>query len=64
MKENDIKRKPHAILDAKTRTDKAFKIHAILKQEHTLTDAKVLEIGTGSGIIAHELSKHVDNGEV
>jgi ubiquinone/menaquinone biosynthesis C-methylase UbiE len=64
MTESQPERQPHAVLDARTRTDKARKIRAIIEPEISLDGTWLLEIGTGSGVIAHELSKHVGNGKV
>ncbi len=47
----------HAILDEESRIRKAKKIVAVLQQEMDLSKLKVLDIGTGSGHIAVELSK-------
>lgn len=47
----------HAILEATSRKRKAAKIQALLSEVTDFGKAKVLDIGTGSGDIAHELSK-------
>lgn len=47
----------HAILEKRSRIRKAQKIQAILEHAKGLSGASVLDIGTGSGQIAHELSK-------
>jgi 2-polyprenyl-3-methyl-5-hydroxy-6-metoxy-1,4-benzoquinol methylase len=47
----------HAILETKSRIRKAQKIQAILEYDKDLSKAKVLDIGTGSGHIAHELAR-------
>jgi SAM-dependent methyltransferase len=49
----------HAILDTASRKRKAQKIVAILDQDRPIKGSKLLDIGTGSGHIAHEFSKHV-----
>jgi ubiquinone/menaquinone biosynthesis C-methylase UbiE len=49
----------HAILEKNSRKRKATKIKAILAESTVLSEAKVLDIGTGSGDIAYELSKFV-----
>ena len=64
MQNNELARQAHAVLDTKSRMDKARKIRAILEQETSLVGASLLEIGTGSGVIAHELGKHVGKGNV
>jgi len=51
----------HAILEVDSRIRKSKKIKAILEQDKKLEKCKVLDIGTGSGHIAHELSKSVKN---
>lgn len=47
----------HAILETASRQRKAAKIHALLDEVTDFSNAGVLDIGTGSGHIAHELSK-------
>jgi len=49
----------HAILEANSRVRKARKIHSILGQVKDLSEVELLDIGTGSGDKAHELSKRV-----
>lgn len=48
----------HAILEASSRKRKAAKIQAILSLVTDFSNSSVLDIGTGSGHIAHELSKN------
>ena len=50
-------RAPHAVLDETTRIEKAAKIKAILGECAISRTGVLLEIGTGSGVIASELSK-------
>ena len=47
----------HAVLDAESRKKKAATIIEILKAYKNLKNSKILDIGTGSGIIAHEIGK-------
>lgn len=47
----------HAILDSKSRKRKAEKILALLDEVIDLRKANILDIGCGSGQIAHEFSK-------
>jgi len=62
---NTYVRKPYANFDIKLRLQKAFKIEAILSTVLELKGKRVLEVGTGSGIIAHHISQCVGkNGEV
>lgn len=54
-------RKPHAVLDIKTRALKAKKILAILGLETKgIENFRLLEIGTGSGGIAHYFANYCD----
>ncbi len=48
----------HAVLDASSRQKKANKIIAVLREFKDLKKCRVLEVGTGSGVIAYEISKH------
>lgn len=48
----------HAILEGSSRQRKAAKIYAVLDEVIDFSNASVLDIGTGSGHIAHELSKY------
>jgi ubiquinone/menaquinone biosynthesis C-methylase UbiE len=58
-------RSPHADLDPAARAAKAQKIVHLLRGRVPLEGAKVLEIGTGSGVIAGTLQKQVGmDGEV
>ena len=57
----------HAQLDSSTRKKKAEKIISILSKHISLAPLRVLDIGTGSGYIAHELSKvsaHVYSADI
>ena len=47
----------HAVLDYESRKQKASSIIGILKSYKDLRKCKVLDIGTGSGVIAHEIGK-------
>lgn len=49
----------HAALDRESRISKAKKIVDLLSANYSLQGKKVLDIGTGSGDIAFEISKHV-----
>lgn len=49
----------HAILEKSSRIRKAKKILAILKIKKNLSESCLLDIGTGSGQIAHELSRSI-----
>jgi len=55
-KEKIIDRRGHAVLDVSTREPKAKKILALLDLKNTKGQLEVLEVGTGSGGIAHYLS--------
>ncbi len=46
-------RLPHAVLDLSSRNKKAMKISRLLDLENLMQPVRVLEIGTGSGGIAH-----------
>jgi SAM-dependent methyltransferase len=52
-------RQDHAILDAKSRRYKAQKVISILKRRIVLDKRSILEIGTGSGILASTISGEV-----
>ncbi len=47
----------HAVLAIKNRKKKASMIIGILKGYKSLKNSKVLDIGTGAGVIAHEIGK-------
>ena len=47
----------HAVLDVKSRKEKASAIIRILKNYKNIEDCKILDIGTGAGVIASELGK-------
>lgn len=51
----------HAVLDAASRKRKAAKIVQVLEQKLDVKHAKLLDIGTGSGYIAHHLADFVGN---
>jgi ubiquinone/menaquinone biosynthesis C-methylase UbiE len=55
-------RLPHAVLDCESRTKKGRKIVVALQSKTDLTGRRVLEVGTGSGIIAHYISGIVGSG--
>ena len=52
-----LKRSPHAVMYIHSRSIKALKIENILSSECELLGKKILEVGTGSGIIASHLAK-------
>jgi len=47
----------HAVLDVKSRRIKARTIMNLLKGYKNIKNSKILDIGTGSGVIAYELGK-------
>ncbi len=51
-------RQPHAVLDLKSRRKKALKIERLLNLSSRKQPVKLLEIGTGSGGIAHYFATH------
>lgn len=51
-------RKPHAVLDISSRRLKALKIERLLQLVPSDLSLKVLEVGTGSGGIAHYFGTH------
>lgn len=53
-----MKRRPHAVLDVHSRRWKAIKIDRLLGLCERPKPLKLLEIGTGSGIIAHYFATH------
>ncbi|RUL62279.1 class I SAM-dependent methyltransferase [Dyella dinghuensis] len=53
MSNIDTARKPHAALDIRSRRAKAVKIERLLKLPATEAEIHLLEVGTGSGGIAH-----------
>jgi SAM-dependent methyltransferase len=58
-------RAPHAVLDVASRRRKARKIAAILEAERPLAGLRVLDVGTGAGVIAASLAEIVgERGEV
>ena len=62
---DDTSRAPHAVLDVASRRRKARKIAAILETERPLTGLRVLDVGTGAGVIAASLAEAVgERGEV
>lgn len=52
------KRRPHAALDLKSRHRKARKIEHLLNLENREEPLRILEVGTGSGGIAHYFATH------
>ena len=52
MKKRSIQRRSHAFCDHDSRRIKADKIIRILEQRRSLRGLQILEIGTGSGVIA------------
>ena len=59
---NTTVQKPYAALDLTSRQGKARKIDAILSKVLELKGKQVLEVGTGSGIIAKHMSQCVGPG--
>lgn len=53
-------RRPHATLDLGSRRAKGRKIEKILALQHQQVPLRVLEVGTGSGGIAHYFASHPD----
>ena len=47
----------HAVLDIKSRKRKALMIIGVLNDYKNIKTSKILDIGTGSGVIAHEIGK-------
>lgn len=54
----ELKRRPHAVLDLSSRRNKAIKIERLLGLKSGKTPIRLLEIGTGSGGIAHYFATH------
>jgi SAM-dependent methyltransferase len=62
---NAEERQPHAVLDPESRLFKARKIEALLAQARPLAGSRVLDVGTGAGVIAGSLAEAVGpEGEV
>ena len=57
-----MERRTHAVLDRESRMKKGMKIIAALQSKTGLPGRRVLEVGTGSGIIANCLSAAVGSG--
>ncbi|ROQ90780.1 class I SAM-dependent methyltransferase [Desulfosoma caldarium] len=55
---DERQRKPHAVLDLSSHHKKAEKIERLLGLEHGHKNLRLLEIGTGSGGIAHYFAHH------
>lgn len=53
-----VQRQPHAILDLPSRRHKALKIERLLHLASLPSPIEILEIGTGSGGIAHYFATH------
>jgi len=53
-----FKRQPHAVFDLNSRAKKALKIERLLGLRPSSKPLKMLEIGTGSGGIAHYFAHH------
>jgi SAM-dependent methyltransferase len=65
MSESPSERLPHAVLDVSSRRRKARKIVTLLERERPLRGLRVLDVGTGVGVIASELAGFVGpTGEV
>lgn len=58
MNTHAVERQPHAVLDLLSRDWKALKIERLLDLAHRPQPIKMLEIGTGSGGIAHYFGTH------
>lgn len=54
----EVDRKPHAVLDLPSRKQKALKIERLLDLTERRQAIRLLEIGTGSGGIAHYFATH------
>ena len=50
------KRKPHVISDRKSRQQKSSKIIYLIGEQRFLKAERILEVGCGSGVIAHNLA--------
>lgn len=60
MNDGATARRPHAVLDLQSRDLKAMKIERLLDLDNQQQPIRVLEIGTGSGGIAHYFAVHPD----
>ncbi|MBE1160429.1 class I SAM-dependent methyltransferase [Dyella sp. 7MK23] len=60
MQPTEQARQPHAVLDMPSRRWKAMKIHQLLGLTSRAVPLRLLEVGTGSGGIAHYFGTHPD----
>ncbi len=58
MKTDALQRQPHAVLDLPSRRHKGLKIERLLELHNRTQPIRILEIGTGSGGIAHYFGTH------
>lgn len=55
---NQIRKRSHAVLNVESRRLKAIKIERLLGLSQKASRLRVLEIGTGAGVIAHHFGTH------